>query len=127
MLRKRTQTISNNIEQGGLTKDALSLLGLKIPFEVKTKKPALETQTGERAVYDLHDPRQADIILPLVEEALDKVNKSKVKYANKNLYEDRVSGVLTSAGEQAVLLEAKSRILQRLLDVARAEIGRAHV
>ena len=122
MLRKRVEVIGAAVNQGGLTSDAVSLLGLRIPEGTPTQKlPALETETGLRLQYDLRDPQQAEMLLPVIKEVLDATNAAKIKLASDlkvgQLYKD---GQLTESGKKVVALEAKSRTLQQLVDAAKA-------
>ena len=117
MLRKRVEVIGAAVNQGGLTSDAVSLLGLRIPEGTPTQKfPALGTLQ-----YDLRNPQQAEMLLPVIKEVLDATNAAKIKIASDpktgQLYKD---GKLTESGKKAVALEAKFRILQRLMDAAKA-------
>jgi len=181
LLRKRVAAMDAAVQQGGLTADAVTLLGLKLPEGIPTRAlPGLETETGLRPKYDMNDPRQAALILPAIKTALDETNAAKIKLATeaasagsmapRNLYgavirkaptsrlqdavaklEKRVkanpsskrlatqlsnaqkalreakgkvlytvNGQLTATGQKIVALEAKSRILQRLVDAAKA-------
>jgi hypothetical protein len=122
MLRKRVEVIGAAVNQGGLTSDAVSLLGLRIPEGTPTQKlPALETETGLRLQYDLRDPQQAEMLLPVIKEMLDATNAAKIKLASDlkvgQLYKD---GQLTESGKKVVALEAKSRTLQQLVDATKA-------
>jgi len=128
LLRKRVSAMDAAAQQGGLTPDMVSLLGLTLPEGIPTRKlPGLETETGLRPKYDMNDPRQAAMILPAIKTALDETNAAKIKLtteaasvksmAPRNIY---VKGQLTPTGQKIVALEAKSRILQRLVDAAKA-------
>jgi hypothetical protein len=122
MLRKRVEVIGAAVNQGGLTSDAVSLLGLRIPEGTPAQKlPALETETGLRLQYDLRDPQQAEMLLPVIKEMLDAANAAKLKLASDpktgQLYKD---GQLTKSGKKVVALEAKSRTLQQLVDASKA-------